>query len=807
MKYFFQSFCVLILLPLASIAQDSTAVVHDSPAKALSVSEFTNQYKEDYLYIDRLIESIPTDEEIKKAAKEFGPRIEKLNQELEKVEQGVESADNISILKSYISRINALDKKLNTGTTRLIANEEKYNEATQTLNHKAKVWELTVNSQSKETTSRSFFKQIDKLQKELEQTKKTLNERRLRVMDISTDFTDMTLRISRIKEKTEHKKKELEVSILSKTQDDITNIKFSPGLLEQLKQAKIYLGNFSSETTSFIVDWYSEIFMWLIVCIFVLSLIVPSIIKKRKEPNPESEEMLIKHPLASLMLVVIAFAFLLIKDMPNILKDLVSVLAIIPILYLMRKYVSGGIYGMLILRTLFLIFLFICINIPQDYAVARLSMVLVIVAEVYMSFVMVRALNKSETINKRLRTPAVFISIVFGVMAVVAFIAAILGYVMIAERIMSTIYSNVYLAFALFILSQVFRVYVIGFLESKVCSNIKVLSHNRKAVVSRFQSLAYIVAVIIWSITFLNGIGVYNDVYGMLVGFLDKGFSMGDVSLTIGMILGFALAIYLTIVISSLIQQILAEDVLSRTKISGGMSYTISVLVKYSLLTIGFLIALRLIGIKFGDMAIILSAFGVGIGFGLQSIFSNLVSGLILLFERPIQKGDVVEVGALIGTVTTIGIRSSKVHTIDGAEVIVPNSNLITSEVVNWTLSDRKRRIEVIAGVSYSSNPHQVKELMMKVLETTDGILRYPEPLILFHEMADSSLNFRLLFWTDKYEEWVKIKSDVTFAVFDILGEHNIEIPFPQRDLHIRSGLDVLNASESNKVSITDKES
>lgn len=800
MKVLYLTICFLILQSYTSIAQDSTVLSADQKvAKPLSVSEITVQYKKDYLYLDRLTESIPSDEQITKATKEFSPKIKKLGQELERVEQSVEIADNTSMLKRCISRANTLEKKLNTGTTRLIANNEKYYEDVQNLEKMANVWELTKNNLSKETTSSSFLKQIDKLYREIESTKTILNKRRLNVMNITSDFTDMSLRISRVKEKATSKKEILEHNISSKTQKDITNIKFSLLSKDQLQNTEDQIDNFASEMVSFVNNWSNEIFIWFVTCALTVGLIIPSVLKKRKIPNSESNEMLIRHPIASLMLVVIAFIFIILKDMPSTLKDLVIVWALIIIVYLMHKHISGQLYKTLVLRSFLLIPLFICINISQEYAIARLSMVLVILAEPYMLYIIVKVLNKSETINRKVRNASIFISIVFGIMSIVALISAILGYVMLAERLMYAIYKSVYLAFALYILCQISKVYIISFLESQVGSKINVFALNKEAIISKAQTIIKVIALIIWSITFLSEIGIYNNVHDLLISILDKGFNIGDVHISIRMTIGFTLTIYLAIVISSLIQQILAEDILSHTKISSGVSYTISILVRYFLLTIGFLIALRLVGIKFSDMAIIISAFGVGIGFGLQSIFSNLVSGLILLFERPIEKGDTIEVGTLIGTVTDIGIRSSKIHTVDGAEVIVPNSNLITNEVVNWTLSDRKRRIEILVGVSYNSDPHQVKDLMMGVLENANNILRYPEPLILFHEMADSSLNFRLLFWTDKYEEWVKIKSEVTFAVFDILGEHNIEIPFPQQDLHIRSGLEALGSKLENK--------
>jgi small-conductance mechanosensitive channel len=221
--------------------------------------------------------------------------------------------------------------------------------------------------------------------------------------------------------------------------------------------------------------------------------------------------------------------------------------------------------------------------------------------------------------------------------------------------------------------------------------------------------------------------------------------------------------------------------------LSKGLPHTIALLVKYSIVTLGVIAAASVAGIHMTNLAIILGALSVGIGFGLQNIFNNLVSGLILLLERPIKIGDTIEVGALMGVVKSIGIRASNVHTLDGAEIIVPNGNLISNEVINWTLSDKRRRIEVLVGVAYGSDPYQVQKIFLDILSSQKDIVKDPKPIVLFNNFGDSSLDFRILFWTDNFDEWIRIRSEVIFRIHDGLKEAGIQIPFPQRDLNIRS--------------------
>jgi len=182
-----------------------------------------------------------------------------------------------------------------------------------------------------------------------------------------------------------------------------------------------------------------------------------------------------------------------------------------------------------------------------------------------------------------------------------------------------------------------------------------------------------------------------------------------------------------------------------------------------------------------------MSALGIGIGFGLQNIVNNFVSGLVLAFEQPFQVGDIIETGTLTGRVRLIGLRASRVQTLDGAEVIVPNADLIAGNVINWTLSDRMRRIDVDVGVAYGSDPGKVRSILMQVAEKSDSVISSPEPAALFIGFGDSSLDFTLRVWIHEAGNWPQITSDLNEAVNAALDEADIEIPYPQRTLHIRS--------------------
>jgi small-conductance mechanosensitive channel len=182
----------------------------------------------------------------------------------------------------------------------------------------------------------------------------------------------------------------------------------------------------------------------------------------------------------------------------------------------------------------------------------------------------------------------------------------------------------------------------------------------------------------------------------------------------------------------------------------------------------------------------IVGALGVGIGFGLQNIVNNFVSGLILIFGRPISVGDTVQTVDHWGRVTKIGMRASTIRSFDGAEIIVPNGDLISKEVINWTRSDEIRRFEVLVGVAYGTDPEAVLEILRRLADEHPQTLEEPEPQVHMIDFADSSLDFRLRCWAPM-SDWVTVASDLRVAINNELKVAGIQIPFPQRDLHVRS--------------------
>jgi len=267
--------------------------------------------------------------------------------------------------------------------------------------------------------------------------------------------------------------------------------------------------------------------------------------------------------------------------------------------------------------------------------------------------------------------------------------------------------------------------------------------------------------------------------------------SLGDSKITLGLLLWLIISISAIFILSEFIRKVLANKILSRYDLDIGIRQSIATIVKYVLICLGFITILQNTNVDLSTLGILAGVIGVGIGFGLQNITNNFISGLIILFERPIKIGDRIEVNGVNGDVIKISARSTMVVTNDNITIIVPNSQFIDSAVINWSHHDRNVRFNIPVRVSFKENPERVKEILIEVAKENAGILKSPVPDVLFDSYGESSLNFNLRIWTTEYTSKPRVlKSQLYYEIFKRFTEENIEIPFPQRDLHIRSGLE-----------------
>lgn len=266
-------------------------------------------------------------------------------------------------------------------------------------------------------------------------------------------------------------------------------------------------------------------------------------------------------------------------------------------------------------------------------------------------------------------------------------------------------------------------------------------------------------------------------------------FKLGPRQVTVQMLLLLLVLVSAVLIGSGYFKRALVQRVLARTSLDPGVRDSVGTIARYLFVTIGLLVVFQTVGIDLSTLTVIAGALSVGIGFGLQTITNNLISGVIILFERPIKVGDRIEIGAVDGDVVDISIRATTVRTSDNIAIIVPNSQFISSTVINWSHTDRLVRFQVPVGVSYDADPEAVRAVLLGVAAAHPGVLAEPAPVVLFEAFGDSAMMFKLGVWTTDYvARPAAFRSELNFAIWHALKAAGIAIPYPQRDLHLRGG-------------------
>lgn len=265
---------------------------------------------------------------------------------------------------------------------------------------------------------------------------------------------------------------------------------------------------------------------------------------------------------------------------------------------------------------------------------------------------------------------------------------------------------------------------------------------------------------------------------------------IGGTRFTVWMVLYLAVLIVLLVYATGKLKAWMVNRLLARTRIDIGVRQAVGSIFRYVIVAVGFMIILQTAGIDLSALTVLAGALGIGVGFGLQNITNNFVSGLIILFERPIKVGDRIEVGNVTGNVVKISPRATTIVTNDHIAIIVPNSEFISSQVINWSYTNRDVRLNFPVGVAYQSDPELVRKTLLEVAAEHPGVLKERKADVLLQEFGDSSLNFILRVWTREYTTTPGVlRSELNYAICRKFKEHGIEIPFPQRDLHFRSGV------------------
>lgn len=527
--------------------------------------------------------------------------------------------------------------------------------------------------------------------------------------------------------------------------------------------------------------------------VYLLILIPMLVVRRRASVWTKDDDVAMRRlgrvvgrPFSAAIMLTMPVAFLLTGRPPDVVLNLIGLLLLIPLVRVVPLVVSPHLNrSVYLLGVLFALDRFSAF-LPA-FSAARRWMLLALTVVAAMAFVWQdRRTRPDQLWVIPLPVLRVLLRAAVGLLAASALLNLV-GYVSLSQSLTAGVVTSLYgaiLVHSSAMIAQSIATFLLRPLKTRTDTltpeRVGRLQHRARIGITFLSLLALLLIV-------LTNFGILGAAWKATSAVLNAPIHIGAIQITLSGVVTFALAMFVAFVLSDMLRLVLDLAVFPRAQMQPGSAKAVSQLANYGVLFLGFLFASSAAGLDMTKFAFLAGAIGVGVGLGLQSIVNNFISGLILLFERPVHIGDRVTIkGGVDGVVSNIGIRASTVRTWDGADVVVPNGDLLSGDLTNWTLSDTRRRSELRIGVGYGTDPDKVIQLLLAAAKSHPKVDRFPAPHAIFTGFGDSSLNFILRFWTH-FDDMMFTASEVHVAVNRSFAEAGIEIPFPQRDVHIRT--------------------
>ena len=684
-------------------------------------------------------------------------------------------------------------KLKNTGRLSVLTKRSKDLQASLArLSELQKVWSMTLQAVKTSKAPQPVLQQINETLTTLHKAQKPLNEELRVALDLESYIAEEVEKCDKALDQISQARKKAVGGIFVRDSLPIISSELWTDILTELPERihKI-TASYREDIIRYFHDPYERmpLHAGIFIVLMLLFLSARHQIRKRTKAG-ESMSSAVKvfdHPFAAALVLTLIVATSPNWPVPYSVKAMLRILSIAPVIILVRPVVEAR-----MVPGFYMLGLLIAIETVRDvFSGDPLMLQVILILESLAGIASLiwflrnfRPLDGEAAVSSRMRVLQAGAGLFILILSI-GLAAAVTGYMRLALILTPSIVFGCALALALYAVVLVVSGMVDFAFHVWPFRTLRMVQHYRVFIEKRIYRLLTWLAIITWFARYLNTIGFLEPTISFGKSILNAKLERGSISISSGDVLAFLFTVWVAYLLSAFIRFILNEDVYPRLKIRVGKSYAVSSLLHYIIITLGFVAAIGMLGVDLTKVTVLASAFGVGIGFGLQSIVNNFVSGLILLVERPVNVGDTVEVGELLGQVRRIGIRASTVHTRQGADIIVPNSQLISERVTNWTLSDQMRRIDLPVGVSYGAVPGDVIKVLEKVANEHRHVLPDPPPQGLFTGFGDSSINFELRAWTDQFDDWPQIRSELAVAVFDAVRAAGMTFPFPQREVRL----------------------
>ncbi len=748
--------------------------ISDLSEKSLEAYEFIQQIEKQLKDRSELDSAIVREARLDSSLTLFLNRVDTSNKKLSVVTNALMNLNNFSL---------EIDRQLNP----LSARNSRFEDFRKRIRLEMQVWEVSKASAVKDEAPENAIGTYENVLMDFDSVDKVLQERMNEILEVQSGLNQNKRRIGKIN----NKLKEYE-TILSRNAfvlDDVPLYRLSS---DKLIQENLSI---SIEENLQIIKNEVRIFyqrnkgpLTTHIFLFLFTLIVVFYTRRRQKKLLEETQLrelkiLARHPfilsvLLSIMLIAPPY-----ENTPDLIVNFLIVVSFSLVLFVFYRHMHRAVRPGLIAVGVILFLNPVYLILPDLGLVGRIGLILLSLIGIYLLSMSLRVkAGKLNFFNIQLgQILYSFLPLSF-ILLIGSIISNTIGAVSFARLLEYNVVRSIGLGYAFFGGAVLANGLIRVILANKPVNTFYAVSEHGRVIEKRIKQLLQWLFFYYWLRLSLAGFGLWSDFQNWFWQIMELTFVVGRVKIDVGGILAAVVTILVSYAVAVVVKFALEKELFRRLEMPRGIPKTISISTYFVILLLGFIMAVSQLGIDLDQISIIIGALGVGIGFGLQNIISNFVSGVVLIYERPIQEGDKVQIGTMMGTVKSIGLRASKVLTFDGSEVIVPNNNLIANEVINWTLSDYKRRATLEISVDYDSDIEEVTEILKLVVKDHPKIMTDPAPYVIFKGASEGTLEFRLHFWT-LFGDGYRTRSEIAVKMFTELRKAGIVIPYPKREI------------------------
>jgi small-conductance mechanosensitive channel len=650
------------------------------------------------------------------------------------------------------------------------------------LDQLKKIWQATLQSAKQPDTPQPFLESVQKVVDSVERTRQAAESGRAQVLTLQGRLSEQEARVRTALSSVEQSQDRALKSLLVRDSPPIWSGETGLGREWQKQSGASFFSQLKASTAFAKQHPFAFLVHALLIVLIATALqLVRRRMRKVTEEKPDLQRAvpILDLPVSMAFVLSLLIVAPIYPQAPRFIQAIMGTAALIPTVLILRKLLQPNSYP--ILSALVVMYFvgqlrLLAASLPHSGRLLFLGQMLggsLFLIWLLRSWHLPTA--AAET-HGRLWRGIRAIAIIGLIFLPAAFLANIFGYVDLGNLLGIIFLKSAFGAAMLYTAIRILEGLIIIALQVRPLGSLRVVSLHRPMLQRRICRVLEFLAFLFWLSLILNFFGLLTPLTATTRAALNANLGIGSLNISVHSILAFLIAIWASFLVSRFLRFLLEEDVYHHFHLAPGIPYATSTMLHYAILLLGFCIALGALGIDLTKITILAGAFSVGIGFGLQNVINNFVSGLILLFERPIKIGDVIEVSGIAGEVRRIGIRASVIRSADGSEVIVPNGSLISSNVTNWTFSDVLRAIEVSVNVVGGANPQRVFELLKSTAAGHPGVAKEPSPQVYVANFTAGAITFQLRVWTDQYHEWAQLRSDLSVAVNDALAREKIAI-------------------------------